>query len=288
MSDPVVQVEDVEKSFDGNTALAGIDLDIYPDETTLLLGPNGSGKTILLSCLAGGLEPSSGTVSVFDCDPDDAASELSFLLQDGLVFPNLTGRETIEFYADLHPHTTDTWRELATRLNVSEALDRQIDEYSGGMVRKLELIVTFMTDVPLYLLDEPTAELDMTTVDTVHSIIEERRAAGKTVVVSSHIPVDTQLADRIVVIRDSELVTTGRPKDLMADVPPVVVTDSTSARTELRDCVSTGQLFEQRDSARGFLQPTADRETVRTVGGTVESPNVTDLFNYYVHVYPQT
>lgn len=287
MSDPIVRVEDVDKSFDGSTALAGIDLNVYPDETTLLLGPNGSGKTILLSCMAGGLTPSSGEVSVFDCDPSDASPALTFMLQDSLAFPNLTGRETIEFYADLHPHATDEWRNLAARLDIEEDLNRQVDEYSGGMVRKLELVVTFMTDVPLYLLDEPTAELDMTTVDTVHSIIEERREAGKTVVVSSHLPVDTQLADRIAVIREGELVTTGRPTDLMADVPPVVATDSAAPTTELRDCVRAGRLFEQRDGVRGFLPATVDGETVRAHGGAVESPGVGDLFNYYVHIHPE-
>ncbi|WP_232685922.1 ABC transporter ATP-binding protein [Halobacterium zhouii] len=288
MSDSIVRVEDVDKSFDGDTALAGVDLNISRDETTLLLGPNGSGKTILLSCIAGGLTPSSGEISVFDCDPSDASPALTFMLQDSLAFPNLTGRETIEFYADLHPHTTDEWRDLAARLGIENALDKQVNEYSGGMVRKLELVVTFMTDVPLYLLDEPTAELDMTTVDTVHSIIEERREAGSTVVVSSHLPVDIQLADRVTVIREGELVTTGRPADLMADVPSVVAVDSTASPTELRDCVRAGRLFEQRDSARGFLRNSVDRELVRAHGGVVESPSVVDLFNYYVHVLPET
>lgn len=286
--EPVVRARDVRKSFDGERALDGIDLDVYDDETTLLLGPNGSGKTILLSCLAGGLSPSTGQISVFGEDPRDVGAATSFMLQDSLAFPNLTGRETVEFYTDLHPGATDDWRALADRIELSEAdLDRKVREYSGGMVRKLELVVTLAADVPLYFLDEPTAELDMTTVDRVHAIVRERREAGKAVVMSSHAPVDAQLADRIVIVRDGDVVETGEPDELMAGVPQVVTLDGTVTGADLLSSVRSERFFERNDERRGFLRSDVEAATVADGGGAVEDPTVGDLFNYYVHVRPE-
>jgi len=286
--DPIVRARDVSKSFDGERALDGIDLAVYDDETTLLLGPNGSGKTILLSCLAGGLSPSAGDIEVFGERPRDVGGATSFMLQDSLAFPNLTGRENVEFYCDLHSGATDDWRGLADRLALSEAdLDRKVREYSGGMVRKLELVVTLSVDVPLYFLDEPTAELDMTTVDRVHAVARQRRDAGKAVVMSSHAPVDAQLADRIVIVRDGRVVETGEPDELMADVPPVVTLDGTVSGADLLSTVRCRRFFERNDERRGFLRTDADEAAVADRGAAVEAPTVGDLFNYYVHVLPE-
>ena len=165
-SEPVVDARNVRKEFEGETVLDGVDLQVPENEITLLMGPNGAGKTILLSCLCGALTPTDGDIAVFGGAPKDARSQLNFMIQGGLALPDLTGRENLEFYADLHPRSTDDWRDIVDWLDLDrEALDQPVHEYSGGMTRKLELAVTLSVDVPLYLLDEPTAELDMTTID---------------------------------------------------------------------------------------------------------------------------
>lgn len=280
---PVVRADGVTKTFGDTSSLTDADLSVSAGETVLLLGPNGSGKTVLLSCLAGGLSPTQGEVSVFGSDPDEAAGMFSFMLQDGVALSGLTGRETIEFYDDLYPDTRD-WRPLADTLGIAADLDNQVKDYSGGMVRKLELLVTLLADVPLYLLDEPTAELDMQTVDTVHSMLQAERDEDKTIVFASHRPADVQLADRIAVVTDGNIVATGDPETLMADVPRVVNVDGVET-TKLADTVQDGRFFERQHSQRGFLAPGADPDHVEDAGGTIEDPTVGDLFNYYVSIH---
>lgn len=291
MTGPVVEASGLDKRFGDVDVLNGVDLSVRPDETTLLLGPNGSGKTVLLSCLAGGLSPTRGSVEVFDRPPREVRSAFTFGLQDGLAMRELTGRENARFYEELHPRATGEWRDVADALEL-DALDRRVRDYSGGMVRKLELAITLGVDVPLYFLDEPTAELDMTTVETFRSLVEEKRAAGRTVVATSHRPGDLALADRIAFVREGRIVESGDPADLMTAAPRVVRVDGAGATSSgSREYVRGGRFFESGGERRGFLAPDADVEALRSATGdattvSVTEPGATDLFNYYVHVRP--
>jgi ABC-2 type transport system ATP-binding protein len=281
-----IEATGVTKTFDGDTVLDGIDLAIQTDETTLLMGPNGSGKTILLSCLAGGLHPSTGKITVFGESPSAARAEMNFMLQGGLALPELSGRENIDFYAGLHPAATDRWREIIDRLDLAGELEKRVRDYSGGMVRKLELAIAMSVDVPLYLFDEPAAELDLTTIDRFHALISRERERDKTIVISSHTPADVEIADRIVFIREGRVVADGEPDSLFDALPPVVRTTGVSANSErLREHVRDGRLFEGDSVRRGFLTEETTPEQTETMGDGVQidEPTWTDLFNYYVY-----
>jgi len=286
---PAVAVRDLRKEFGDGPVLDGVDLTVPDGEITLLLGPNGVGKTILLSCIAGGLAADAGDVAVFGRPPDEAGDALSFALQGGMLVDELTGRENVAFFRDLHPRATDRWREILDELAFdADALDREVSDYSGGMRRKLELAIGLSVEVPLYLLDEPTAALDMTTVETLHSLLSERADDGDTVLLTSHLPVDADLADRIAVVTESGIVAQGPPAALLADVPQVVRAEGVGAG--LDEYVREGRLFETDRERRGFLRADVDPASVEAaVDGPgsdvgVTDPTVTDLFDYYVHV----
>jgi len=292
-ANPAVRIRDLEKGFGDGAILDGVGFDVPAGGITLLMGPNGVGKTILLSCIAGGLHPDDGEVAVFGRSPEGARSALNFMLQDAMLVDELSGRENAAFFRDLHPRATDEWRTVLEELSFDvDALDREVGDYSGGMKRKLEIAITLSVDVPLFLLDEPTAALDMTTVDTLHSILADRQAAGDTVLMSSHLPVDAGLADRLVLLTEDGLVAQGTPEELLASVPRVVhiegVDDSVS------EYVRDGRLFESDATRRGFLRENADPSAVEASSddpGTrveVREPTYTDLFNYYVHVASDT
>jgi ABC-type multidrug transport system ATPase subunit len=288
----VVETRDLTKSFGDVGVLEDVDVTAEESEVTLLMGPNGTGKTILLSCLVGGLHPDSGEVSVFGGAPAEARRRLSFMLQDGLLVKQLTGKENVSFFQDLHPRATGRWREILDRLQFDvDALDREVRNYSGGMKRKLELAITLSVDVPLYVLDEPTAALDVTTVDRLHGLLSELREAGKTIVMSSHLPGDARLADQVAFVRGGEVVVQGRPEHLVEAVPPVVHVEG--VQTDLDEYLIDGRLFEGGDGSaqrRGFLRDGVDPSTIEdapedSLGRSrVAEPSVTDLFNYYVHV----
>ncbi|KZN25841.1 hypothetical protein A4G99_05345 [Haladaptatus sp. R4] len=279
--EPAVVVRNVTKSFDGKTVLDGVDLDIPAGRTTLLMGENGSGKTIFLSCLAGGLHPTSGTIECFGDEPAEARTSFNFTLQDSLTLPDLTGRENAEFYADLHPNATGEWLGIAERLGIADSLDDPVRDYSGGMIRKLELAIVFGVDVPLYLLDEPTAELDMAAINTVHALVNERCREGKTVVFSSHTAVDVELADKVAFVRDGHVGKVGAPDALLDTVPPVALAPTRTAADALRDHVGDDRLFETNDGYRGFLDADTD-EPALPDDIDVTEPSWSDFFNYYV------
>lgn len=285
VSEPIIEARGVSKAFGDDEVLSGIDLDIATDETTVLMGPNGSGKTILLSCLAGGLHPSAGEIRVFGNPPEEARTAMNFMLQGGLALHELTGRENIEFYTDLHPNATDDWRSIADRLELTDDLEKRVRDYSGGMVKKLELAIAMSVDVPLYLLDEPAAELDLTTIDKFHALIRNERDRGKTVVISSHIPADMEIADRIVFVADGHIVAEGDPDALFDSVPPVVRIAGRADMETIREHVRAGRFFEGDAARRGFLLDDADTETIAE-GVSIKEPTWTDLFNFYVHIAP--
>ena len=289
-SETVVEAHGIKKSFDSDSedggVLQGIDLDVRRGETTVLMGPNGVGKTVLLACLAGGLHPSSGEIRVFDEPPDDASSRLCFMLQNALAVGELTGRENLQYYADLHPQASDEWQEIAERLDLAAALDRRVRDYSGGMVRKLELAATLSVDVPLYLLDEPTSELDLTTVEDFHALLSERTERGTTVIMTSHTPRDARTADRVVFMADGRIVAAGDPDALLDSMPPVVGTTARADTGAIREHLQRERFFEDDAGRRGFLAGDVDPMTVTGPdnGIRVEEPTWTDLFNYYVHI----
>ena len=282
-----VEARGLAKSFgDGPPVFEGVDLSFQRGETTLLMGPNGSGKTVLLSCLAGGLRPSAGSVSVLGDRPSDARSRLVFMLQDGLAVDELSGRENAAFYTALHPGATDRWRAVADRLDLG-ALDRRVADYSGGMRRKLELALTLSVDVPLYLLDEPTAALDPTTVERFHAMLDDLADAGRTVVATSHSPRDLRAADRLVFFGSDGIVAEGEPGALHEATPSVVVVEDGTG-DELRPVLREGRLFDTDAGRRGFLATHADPDAVADRPGVraVEPPTAPDVFNYYVHLQP--
>jgi len=281
-AEPALCVRGLSKAFDGTTVLDGVDLDVPAGEVTLLMGENGSGKTILLSCLADGLRPTGGSVSVFGSPPAEARSSLSFMLQGGLLFPDLTGRENAEFYADLHPRESD-WTPVAERFGIADDLDDPVKNYSGGMVRKLELAVALGVDVPLYLLDEPTAELDLSSIDLLHALIDEKRRDGATAVLSSHTPADVGIADRLAFVRDGAVVVTGPPEALLEKVPDVAFARTREVADGLREHLLEGQLFLSHEGRRGFVPPDTSPDVLPS-DASLADPSWTDLFNYYTHL----
>ena len=290
MSDAIVTATGVEKRFDDQPVLTGIDLEVRPGEIVLLMGPNGVGQSVFMSCLAGSTAPDAGEIELFDgLTPDRAGAEHSVMLQGTMTDPDLTGRENLEFYEDLHPRGTDEWEALAERLEIDADLDRLVREYSGGMERKVEIASALSADVPLYLLDEPTAELDLAMIQTLHDLLLARRDAGKAFLVTSHTPLDARIADRIAFVRDGRVVADGEPEVLLDELPPVArvrggVPDESRLLGE--------RAFRRGDEVRGFLPTEEDVDAIAaSVDGDasveLDPPSYTDLFNYHTYVGPE-
>lgn len=297
MTDPIATVTDVSKSFGDEAVLEGVDLTVADGELLVLMGPNGVGKSVLLSCLAGSERPSAGSVEVRREPATARADTTSFLLQDALALEKLTGRETVDFYRRLHPKFTDDWRDYVERFGLTDDLDKPVADYSGGMGRKLELAIAASIDVPLYLFDEPTTALDLSTIPTVHELFREKRDAGKTIVVASHRPMNADVADRIAFLADGRIVATGTPEELLASVPPVLETGAANAGALTP--VVDGEPFAVAGNVRGFvpeqyedaiaedvepvLDELANTAEIDHEALAIVDPTYIDLFTYYTN-----
>ncbi|HEX5083745.1 MAG TPA: ABC transporter ATP-binding protein [Blastocatellia bacterium] len=208
----MIQIEHLIKTFGEHTAVGGVSFEIERGETFALLGPNGSGKTTTLKCVAGLVKPSSGKILIdgFDVweNPQQARSRMSYLPQRVSFPDNLSAREVLEFYRRLRklpPRRVD--EALSGRFNFNGFADKAVGKFSGGMVQRLGLAVACLPDAPILLLDEPTVSLDLEGAIRFREFLLSLKREGKTIVFTSHTLADVErLADRVAILVGGRLV----------------------------------------------------------------------------------
>jgi ABC-2 type transport system ATP-binding protein len=206
----LVSTTSLTKRYGAFTALDGCTLGVAEGETFGLLGPNGAGKTTLLRLILGFITPTSGTASVagHDCVRESVLvrAATAYLPGEARLFRRMTGHQVLDFFARLRPGCD---RQRATTLARRLDLDcgRQVARMSTGMRQKLALATVLATDARLVILDEPTANLDPTARAEVLELVRECRAAGRTVIFSSHVLSEVEATcDRVAIVRAGRLV----------------------------------------------------------------------------------
>jgi ABC-2 type transport system ATP-binding protein len=208
---PIVVTQSLTKIYGPLRALDDCTLSVAPGEVFGLLGPNGAGKTTLIRLLLGFLQPDSGTATIagFDCHWQSVAvrKNVAYLPAEAALFPQMRGRDVLRFFAEIRGDSTQRSLQIAERLELD--LSRKVSYMSTGMKQKLALAATMGAEVPLYILDEPTANLDPSVRSTVLALVAEARARGATVMFSSHVLAEVEeVCDRVVILRSGRLVHT--------------------------------------------------------------------------------
>ena len=212
VSNPI-EIHDLTKNFGSTRALDGLDLVVAPGEVHGFLGPNGAGKSTTIRVLLGLLRADAGDVRLFDGDPwRDAAAlhrRLAYVPGDVNLWPNLTGGEVIDLLGRLRGGIDETRRsDLIERFELDPT--KKGRSYSKGNRQKVALVAALAADVELLVLDEPTSGLDPIMESVFQSCIDDFRARGHTVLLSSHILAEVErLCDRVSIIRAGRCVETG-------------------------------------------------------------------------------
>jgi ABC-2 type transport system ATP-binding protein len=216
----MVRVQDLTKRFGKVTAVDHLTFDVEAGESVALWGENGAGKTTALRCLLGVI-PFEGTVELggySSTNEGKAARHLmGFVPQEISFHDDMTVRETLIFYARLRKTTTETEHSagLLQRLGLASYIDKEVRDLSGGMKQRLALMIALLSDPPLLILDEPTANLDVRAREGFLSLLNELKELGKTLIFSSHrLEEVAALAERVLVMEAGKLVSQCTPLEL--------------------------------------------------------------------------
>jgi ABC-2 type transport system ATP-binding protein len=218
MSERVIEVRGLRKSYGDLEAVKGIDLHVERGEVFALLGPNGAGKTTTTEILEGFRNATAGEVAVLGYDPAKHETgyrrRIGIVLQSTGVDPYLTVGETVELYTGYYP-TPRRVDEVIQLVGLAEKRDTRVDKLSGGQQRRLDVAIGLAGDPELLFLDEPTTGFDPGARRNAWQMVRNLTAIGKTVFLTTHFMDEAQyLASRVAVIARGEIVAEGPPSTL--------------------------------------------------------------------------
>ncbi|MBW4463162.1 MAG: ABC transporter ATP-binding protein [Nodosilinea sp. WJT8-NPBG4] len=218
-----VSIQNLKKSYGAVEAVRDVSLTIEPGEIFGLLGPNGAGKTTTIRCLCTLATPDSGTLEVMGVSvvekPRLVRQYLGYIAQEVALDKVLTGRELLRLQADIYhmPKGVSGPRinQMIDLLELGDWADKKTGTYSGGLRKRLDLALGLLHQPDLLVLDEPTVGLDIETRSAVWSFLRQLRAAGTTILITSHYLEEVDaLADRVAIIDRGRVISAGTPSDL--------------------------------------------------------------------------
>jgi ABC-2 type transport system ATP-binding protein len=269
---PAIVVSDLRKSYGTVEALRGVSFEVAEGEVFGLLGPNGAGKTTTVEILEGYRARDGGTASVLGHDPGRSPAELrertGVVLQQSELSPLLTVRETHVMFAGYYRQPRDV-DEVIELVGLAEKRDARVKTLSGGQKRRLDLGVALVGSPELVFLDEPTTGFDPAARRAAWDLVRSLRSLGTTILLTTHyLDEAQQLADRVAVLRDGEIVGEGTPAELIGDsavteiryrrdgeLVVVETTEPTRALNELTGAaLAAGHELEQLEVRRPTLE----------------------------------
>ena len=213
-----IAVRDLRKSYGGLEAVRGISFEVQQGEVFGLLGPNGAGKTTTVEILEGYRRRDAGEVEVLGTDPAAAGGDwrerIGVVLQSSAMYETLTVTEMLNLFAGYYrePRPAD---EVVELVGLQEKRDSRVRLLSGGQRRRLDLGLALIGDPELIFLDEPTTGFDPGARRRAWETIRGLRSLGKTILLTTHyLDEAEQLADRVAVLRQGEIVASGAPAEL--------------------------------------------------------------------------
>ena len=225
---PIIEIENLTKKFKGTDQVAvnGVSFSINQNDIFGLLGPNGAGKTTIISILCSLFPPTSGKVIIdgmrLGNDITPIKQIIGVVPQDIALYPSLSARENLHFYgsmyglkgADLKSKIED-W---LAKLGLTDAANRQVSTYSGGMKRRVNLIASILHQPKILFLDEPTVGVDVQSRNVIIEHLTELNKQGTTIIYTSHHMEEAEnFCTQVAIIDYGKIITQGSPKELIAN-----------------------------------------------------------------------
>ena len=221
----MIRAEDLRKRYGDRTALDGVSFSVNAGEIVGLLGPNGAGKTTTLSILSGVIDPDSGRASIathsLATEPRVARRSLGLVPQSLALYPTLTALENLMFWGRIQGMAArdalKRARELLEEVGLDDRADDEVEEFSGGMMRRLNIACGMIHSPAAIMLDEPTVGVDPQSRGRIFAVVERAAQAGGAILYSTHYMEEAErLCNRIVLIDHGNIVAQGTDRELIA------------------------------------------------------------------------
>lgn len=214
----MIEIKELNKKFGKNHILKGINLELKDEGVFAILGPNGSGKTTLIKCLLGMVLPTSGQLFVEGntiYKNWKYRAHINYLPQITNFPSNLTVNELFKMIKDLRSNTSINEDSLIAKFQLEPYLNKKLGTLSGGTKQKVNLVLTFLFDNPIIILDEPTTGLDPTALIILKELITKEKEKGKLILLTSHIMnFVEEVADEIVFLLEGKVYFKGTSNSL--------------------------------------------------------------------------
>jgi ABC-2 type transport system ATP-binding protein len=225
-SGPALRLRNLRKTYKDVVAVNGLDLEVRRGECFGLLGPNGAGKTTTIEICEGLTAPDSGNTAQavellglrWDSDPGALRQKLGIQLQETQLSDKLTVTETIRLFRSFY-HQGPTTEEVILQAQLTEKRDARVGGLSGGQKQRLALACALVGDPEFLFLDEPTTGLDPQARRQLWDLIEQFKAAGRTILLTTHYMDEAErLCDRVAIMDHGKVIALGTPRELIASI----------------------------------------------------------------------
>ncbi len=215
----MLEIKDLKKTFGNNHVLNGFNLELFEGENLVIMGKSGSGKSVMIKCLVGLMQPDSGSIKVMGkdisalnrIDLDELRTEIGFLFQGSALYDSMTVRENLEFPLRRHKHkfgnisdATQLVLESLESVGLSEAIDLMPAELSGGMKRRIALARTLILKPKIILYDEPTSGLDPITSKEIIELMRriQRQYKTSSLIITHDVDCARVVSERMILLVD--------------------------------------------------------------------------------------
>jgi phospholipid/cholesterol/gamma-HCH transport system ATP-binding protein len=220
-SKTVIEINNLKKNFGNQEVLKNVSFRLFKGENLVVLGKSGSGKSVLIKCIVGLLNPDSGTINVFGenvgaLKPDEMGElrkKIGFLFQSGALYDSMTVKQNLEFplrrvRKELTQREIDAKvGEVLENVGLSDSIDKMPSQLSGGMRKRISLARTIVVDPLIMLYDEPTTGLDPVTSDEISLLIErvQKKYRTSSIIITHDIECARITANRVIMLQDGEV-----------------------------------------------------------------------------------
>lgn len=221
MGNQAISIQSLEKRFQRKQVIAPLSLDVPRGQLMGLLGPSGCGKTTLIKMIMGMLKPDGGTIQVLDLNVPhrQLLNDIGYMAQSDALYTDLTGEENLHFFAKLYSlakaERIERVAYAASLVRLTDDLRLKVENYSGGMKRRLSLAIALIQNPKLLILDEPTVGIDPVLKKEIwQELIRLKDQEQKTILVTTHAMDEAERCDQLAMLRSGHIIAQGTPQEL--------------------------------------------------------------------------